>query len=89
MSRESQIQNSVIEKLKSMNIFPASVIFTYAGGYDDGMLGITLYLEEDLDEFLDLLEYKTQCDKSGYWINKETNTVILTGLALINLYTLL
>lgn len=88
MSRELEIQKLVTKKLQELNIIPALVIFTYKGGYDDGMLSITTYLKGDINLLLDYVEYKTQCDKSGYWINEETGTtVILSNLALINFYS--
>ena len=89
MSGEIKIQNLVKDKLQEFNIIPILVIFTYHGGYSDGMLSITTYLKEELDMILDFVEYKTQCDQSGYWINWETNTIIFTGIALIHLYSLL
>ena len=36
-------------------------------------------VEEDID--------KSQCDKSGWLIMENSNTLVLTGLALLNLYT--
>lgn len=87
MIGEKEFQEKVIEKLLEHNISPFSVIFTYSGGDEDGILSITFYISEELDEVLDLLDYKTQCDKSGYAIMRESNTLLLSGVALINLYT--
>ena len=48
---------------------------------------ITFYLEAELHEILERLNYKNQCDKSGWLVREESNTLILTGLALLHLYT--
>ena len=88
-SKEEQFQEAVRNKLQEYDIFPFSVIFTYLGGNSDGLLSITFYIPHELDELLEKLNYKTQCDKSGYLIFRDSNTLILTGLALIQLYTTL
>jgi hypothetical protein len=85
--REIEIQESVIKTLTNFEIYPFSVIFTYSGGINSGLLSITFFLKDDIHKLLDLLEYKTQCDKSGYTILEETNTILLSDMALINLYT--
>lgn len=85
--REIEIQESVIKMLTNSDIYPFSVIFTYSGGIDSGLLSITFFLRSDINKLLDILEYKTQCDKSGYTIFEETNTILLSDMALINLYT--
>lgn len=87
MSGELRVQDLVTKKLQELDITPTLVVFTYQGGYSDGMLSITVCLKEDLDQILDYLEYKTQCDQSGYWINWKTKTIILSGLALIDFYS--
>ena len=87
LSKEEKFQEDILKKLGEHEIYPFSTIFTYEGGDPGGLLSITFYLEQDLDEVLNLLEYSTQCDKSGYTIFRESNTLILTGIALIQLYT--
>ena len=84
---EIRIQEDVISKLSSYEIYPFSVIFTYSGGISDGLLSMTFFIPTDIDKLLDILDYKSQCDKSGYYIIKEYNTLVLSGLALINFYT--
>ena len=84
---EIKTQEEAILKLSSYDIYPFSVVFTYAGGKFDGLLSITFFLDSDLDRLLEILDYKNQCDKSGYFIIKEYNTIILSGIALINFYT--
>lgn len=86
-SREERIQKAVTNTLTGWNIFPESVVCTFCIGDRSGLLAITLYISNDLDELLDHLDYKSQCDKSKYCILRGDNTLILTGSALINLYT--
>lgn len=85
---EVRTQEEAILKLSSYDIYPFSVVFTYAGGKSDGLLSITFFLDSDLDKLLEVLDYQNQCDKSGYFIVKEYNTIVLSGIALINFYTL-
>lgn len=85
--REIEIEESVIKWLLENNISPASVTLSYK--ILDGILSITFYLAQDLEEFLELVDYKYSVDKSGYIIVKETNTILLHGLPLVKLYTVL
>lgn len=85
--REEQVQKIALQKLEEWELYPFSVICTFELGDGSGLLAITFYLESDLDELLDHLDYKSQCDKTGFFIRKSSNTVILTGMALLNLYT--
>lgn len=85
--REIEIQDEIEKRLSNYDINPYSVICSFA--FDSGIVSITFYLNSDLLEFLDILDYKNQCDKSGYLILENNNTIILSGLGLINLYTLL
>lgn len=84
---EIKIQEDVILKLSSYDIYPFSVIFTYSGGISDGLLSITFFSNSDIDNLLKILNYENQCDKAGYYIIKDYNTLILSGIALINFYT--
>lgn len=84
---EIRTQEEAIRKLSSYEIYPFSVIFTYSGGLEDGLLSMTFYLPQDIDRLLSILDYNSQCDKSGYYIIREYNTIILSGIALINFYT--
>lgn len=85
--REIEIQDEIEKRLSNYDINPYSIICSFA--FDSGIVSITFYLNSDLLEFLDILDYKNQCDKSGYLILEDNNTIILSGLGLINLYTLL
>ena len=89
MSNEEEIQENIIAKLMARDISPFSVIFSYEAGDSGGMLSITFYLRDELTELLDILKYKSQCDKSGWTIVEKTNTVIFTGIALLHVYTAL
>lgn len=82
--REIEIQESILRGLEKLKIYPFSVFFTDALELRDSTLSITLYVKEDLDELLEILNYKNQCDKSGYKIFEETNTICLSGIALTN-----
>lgn len=86
-SIEEKIQEEAIRKLSSHDLYPFSVIFTYSGGISDGLLSITFFSPQDIDKILEILDYQSQCDKSGYFIVNEFNTIVLSGLALINFYT--
>ena len=74
-SRELEVQKLVTDKLISHELFPFSVIFSYLGGSSSGLLSITMFLPQQLDKVLDLLDYKYECDKSNYIILRETNTL--------------
>ncbi len=89
VQKEIEIQESIIAKLQTHNIYPYSVIFSFEAGDPGGMLSITLYIRAELEELLEILNYKNQCDKSGWMIVEKSNTMILTGLALLHLYTTL
>lgn len=68
------------------NLLPYSITYTSAIN-NTGLLGITFFLDPDFNDFLNIvLEFKAQCDKSGYIVIKENNTIILQGIALNNLF---
>lgn len=83
MKHEVEVQERVIRWLEEKETYPFNVTYTKAlGSGKEGVLSITFFMREDLEEFLDLIDYGTTCDKSGYIILEETNTIILIGLAL-------
>lgn len=90
-TRELEIQDEIIRQLEMRELFPFSVVcsFSLPPGREDGIVAITFYLESDMNEFLEWIDYKNQCDKSGYIVIEKTNTIVLSGLGLINFYTLL
>ena len=76
--------NSAIRFLEENELYPYSVIDTYC--IENGALGITFYTSEDLNKFLDILDYREKCDQSGFQVFPETCTVVLSGNALLNFY---
>lgn len=71
----------MIEKwMISKNIYPFSVLYSK----DPQFLKISLFLKNDIQELLDLTGYPEVCDNSGVQIFQETNTILYTGVSLIN-----
>jgi hypothetical protein len=77
---EESIADLVKERLLSQELYPSSVFFTYER--NGGCLAITFMAREDIDTFLDSLDYKSMCDKSGFTVYPTTRTVLLEGMAL-------
>ena len=86
LEKEIGIQEEITLALCRLDISPFSVIFTYCLN-DGGTLAITFWLDSDISEFLDFVEYKSLCDKTGYIILRENNTILVSGFALIDLYS--
>lgn len=84
MRSEERIEKAIEKTLGEWNIYPFSVTCTFCLGDGEGLVGITMFFEEDIKEFLEKIEYKTMCDKSGCIV--KGNTVLLSGLTLMNLY---
>lgn len=71
----------MIEKwMISRNIYPFSVLYSK----DPQFLKISLFLKNDIQELLDLTGYHEVCDNSGVQVFQETNTILYTGVSLIN-----
>lgn len=87
--REIGIQEEIIRNLEKLELFPFSVICSFAIPPGDGIVSITFYTKKDLSDFLKYIDYESQCDKTGYKVLGDNNTIILSGLGLINFYTLL
>lgn len=83
--KELNLQDSIINRLMELDLYPYSVIFTSAINNTD-ILSITFFTKEQLDSFLILLDYDTLCDKSGIIILADSFTVLLSGIALIKFY---
>ena len=62
--------------LDSANIYYTSVIYTTC--YSK-IISITFCQDMDLDNFLDLIKYKSKFNKSRYIIIKETLTILIYG----------
>ena len=74
-------QEEIIEKwMISKNIYPFSVLYSK----DPQFLKISLFLKNDIQELLDLTGYFEVCDNSGVQVFQETNTILYTGVSLIN-----
>ena len=86
MNREEEIQNNVTKFLVDHEIFPFSVIYTDCFGVG-GLLAITFWISLDTGELLDCLDYSRICDKNGFIILEENNTVMMTGYAFLNFYS--
>lgn len=86
LKKEVEIQELVIDYLSNLDISPFSVIFTYSLN-DGGTLSITFWINSDIDDFLNHIDYKSICDKTGYIILRENNTILITGFALIDFYS--
>ena len=88
LPREIEIERYILEVLSEVyDISPFSVIYTECKGIS--VVSITLFGQDDLKELLDLLGYKRLCDKSGYSIFRDKNTIIFTGIAKDLLFELL
>ena len=83
--REIEIQDLVTNKLVEREIFPYSVIFSYLGGESSGILSITTFFPQQIQTILNILDYKYECDKSGYFIFEKTNTLLFSGSAFLKL----
>jgi len=81
-----EIEEKTIKFLENHNIYPYSVFFTDIIG--TGALSITFYIDDDLNDFLNILDYKNLCDTTGYDIFLENRTVVLTGRGLMKYYLL-
>lgn len=86
LNKEIGIQEEVIAALGKLDISPFSVIFTYSLN-DGGTLAITFWLDSDIDEFLNFVEYKSLCDKAGYLVLRSNNTILISGFALMDFYS--
>lgn len=81
-----EIQEKIISYLGVLGISPFSVTFTYCFE-NGGTLALTFWLDSEIREFLDKIEYRSICDKSGYLILESNNTIIIRGYALIDIYS--
>ena len=86
--REIEIQDYILDSLSEIyDISPFSVIYTECFG--SVRISITFFGSDDLQEFLDIIRYKSLCDKSGFSIFYDKITIILIGMAKDLLFNLL
>lgn len=74
--KEIEVQEWIQSKLIEREIYPLTVFYTRK---DCGTLGLSFYSNYDLDEILEVIDYKSLCDKSGYIVIPEYNTLIITN----------
>lgn len=80
--KEIELQDWVTSRLVNLDLYPFNVFFTYTNrGF--GILGITFFIDFELAELLELIEYYNLCDKSGFTVIYESNTIIVSGNALL------
>jgi hypothetical protein len=79
------IQERTENCLEILGLFPMSVFYTTAMG-GKSILSITFYNQSDLNELLRILDYKALCDKSGYELFRESNTILIESNALLDFY---
>ena len=73
--REIEIENYIKDSLaEKFEIFCFSVLYTEC--YGSPRISVTLFGREDLIELLDILKYKSRCDKTGYTIFYDKNTIV-------------
>ena len=82
-----KLQSVIREWMGKHDITPYSVYVTLSvSKYSQGLCSIGFYNKDDLFNFLNLVEYSVQCNKSDYIILVESLNLLITGIALINLY---
>lgn len=77
--REIEIQDKITKFLEDNEVWASTVVFTFEAA--GGLLSITVYSECDYEDLLELIGYRTSCDKGGYTLCSG-KTVLLQGLAL-------
>lgn len=82
-----KLQSYIKDWLERKDIIVFSVYITLeVPMYSNGLCSISFYEREQLQDFLSLMEYSVQCNKSDYTIIEDSNTILLSGLALVKLY---
>lgn len=82
--KEIEVQEWIQSRLIQRDIYPLTVFYTYLGG-SGGTLGLSFYTKFDLEEVLEVLEYSCLCDKTGFLVIPQTNTLIVTGQAILHI----
>lgn len=82
-----KLQTLIKDWLEKKDIIVFSVYITLeVPKHSTGLCSISFYESEQLHDFLNLMEYDVLCNKSDFNIIDETDTVIITDLALVKLY---
>ena len=76
------IEKEIEEWLVSKNIYPFSILYSK----NPQFLKISFYIDQDIKDLLNEIEYKSICDTSGVQIFKETKTILFNNLGLLNLF---
>lgn len=76
------IEETVKTWLISKGIYPFSVLYSR----DPQFLKLSFFIKTDLEELLDITDYKTTCDHSGIQIFDETYTILYSDASLINFF---
>lgn len=84
--KEVAIEKKVISHLEKLNYCPVSCSFSYSAGEPGGMLSVTFLTSWGLDQILDLLDYQSAADKSGFEVFCKSNTLVLSGYAMLSLF---
>lgn len=89
--REIEVEKEVEKLLIKRELYPFNVFYTIdqsTKGWEEGLLAITLHTSLDLQELLEILDYRSCCDKSGYILLPDYNTLLVTkGSHLIDLWS--
>lgn len=84
---EFQIQGAIRISLdRDLGICPYQVIFVDQKTNSTSLLKISFWIPEEIDSVKKFIGYDTMCDKSGYIEFRDTNTIILRGIALLNFF---
>lgn len=86
ITKEVDIEEELNNSLVNNKLYPFNITFTKGLGFN-GLVSITFFIKSDLDELLNIVGYNKLCDKSGHLILNENNTIIFTGMALVNLFS--
>ena len=76
------IEKEIEEWLVSKNIYPFSILYSK----NPQFLKISFYIDQDIKDLLNEIEYESICDTSGIQIFKETKTILFNNSGLLNLF---
>ena len=76
------IEKEIEEWLVSKNIYPFSILYSK----NPQFLKISFYIDQDIKDLLNEIEYEFICDTSGVQIFKETKTILFNNSGLLNFF---